>query len=127
VQEITSSLFMLIGAAFMFVAGLGILRMPDLYMRMSSSTKASTLGVGFLMMSAMVKFFSLEIISRSVAIIVFVLLTAPVAAHMIGRAAYMSGVPLWDKSVVDDLCDRYDRCDLGPEAGRGDNGNISPE
>jgi multicomponent Na+:H+ antiporter subunit G len=126
-QEITSSILMLIGAAFMFVAGLGVIRMPDLYMRMSSSTKASTLGVGFLMMSAMVKFFYLEIISRSVAIIIFVLLTAPVAAHMIGRAAYMSGVPLWDKSVMDDLCDRYDRCDVGQEVGKGNGNNNSQE
>jgi multicomponent Na+:H+ antiporter subunit G len=96
-------------------------------MRMSASTKASTLGVGFLMMSAMVKFSYLEIISRSLAIIVFVLLTAPVAAHMIGRAAYMSGVPLWGRSVLDELCDRYDRCVLETEASGRDSNKASSE
>jgi len=37
-------------------------------------------------------------------------MTAPVAAHMIARAAYIAGVPLWKQSVADQLCNRYDRC-----------------
>jgi multicomponent Na+:H+ antiporter subunit G len=94
----------------MYIAGLGILRMPDVFMRMSAATKASTLGIGFLLIAVSVKFPFLEIISRTAAIIIFVLLTAPVAAHMIGRAAYVVGVPLWKSSIVDELCEQYDRC-----------------
>ena len=96
----------------MFIAGLGILRMPDVFMRMSAGTKASTLGVGFLLAAVAVKYPVLEIVSRTVAIIVFVLLTAPVAAHMIGRAAYVIGIPLWKHSIVDELCEHYKRCDF---------------
>ena len=46
--------------------------------------------------------------SKAVAIIFFVSLTAPVAAHMIGRSAYFDGVPLWEKSIIDELKGRYD-------------------
>ncbi len=111
-QEVLYLVFMVTGAAFMCIAGLGILRMPDLFMRLSAATKASTLGVGFLLLAVAVKYPVIEIISRSLAIIVFVVLTAPIAAHMIGRAAYLSGIPLWKNSIVDRLCDRYDRCNL---------------
>jgi multicomponent Na+:H+ antiporter subunit G len=109
-QEVLCSIFMVIGALFMCIAGLGILRMPDLFMRMSAGTKASTLGIGFLLIAVAVRFPLLEVVSRALAIIVFVLLTAPVAAHMLGRAAYIIGVPLWKHSIVDELCDQYDRC-----------------
>jgi len=111
-QEAVCAISMVIGALFMCLAGLGILRMPDLFMRMSAATKASTLGVGFLLISVAVKYPVIEIISRSMAIVVFVILTAPVAAHMIGRAAYIIGIPLWKGSVIDELCGHYERCDL---------------
>ncbi len=45
---------------------------------------------------------------RAVLIVIFVYLTAPVAAHVIARAAYMVGVPLWERSVADELADKYD-------------------
>jgi multicomponent Na+:H+ antiporter subunit G len=109
-KEIFSAVFMVLGAMFMCLGGIGILRMPDLFMRMSCSTKASTLGVGFLMLSVAVKFTGLGVVSRSVAIIVFTILTASVAAHMIGRAAYIIEVALWPQSAADQLCDRYQRC-----------------
>lgn len=116
-QEVICSILMLMGAVLMCIAGLGILRMPDLFMRMSAATKASTLGVGFLLAAVAVRFPFLEVISRTVAIIVFVLLTAPVAAHMIGRAAYVIRIPLWRDSVVDELCEHYDRCGFGIKDG----------
>lgn len=109
-QEGFTAILMVIGAMFMFVAGLGVLRMPDLFIRMSAATKASTLGVGFLLCAVVVKFTYLEIISRTFAIIIFVILTAPVGAHMIGRAAYVVGVPLWKGTIIDQLCGKYDRC-----------------
>jgi multicomponent Na+:H+ antiporter subunit G len=111
-QDALCALLMVTGAMFMFIAGVGLLRMPDLFIRMSATTKASTLGVGFLLLAVAVKFTYLEMFSRIIAIIVFVVLTAPVAVHMIARAAYIEGVPLWRESIVDQLCDRYDRCML---------------
>lgn len=109
-QEGVCAALILIGALFMGVAGIGLLRMPDLFMRMSCTTKASTLGMGFLMLAVAVRFPNLEIVTRAIAVTLFVFLTSPVAAHMIARAAYVSGVPLWKKTLIDQLCNRYDRC-----------------
>lgn len=109
-QEFICAILVAIGTLFMGIAGIGLLRMPDLFMRMSCTTKASTLGMGFLMMAVAVRFPNLEIITRALAVTLFVFLTSPVAAHMIARAAYVSGVQLWKKTVVDQLCNRYDRC-----------------
>jgi multicomponent Na+:H+ antiporter subunit G len=105
-QEVICAVLVMIGALFMGIAGIGLLRMPDLFMRMSCTTKASTLGMGFLMMAVAVRFPNLEIITRALAVTLFVFLTSPVAAHMIARAAYVSGVKLWRKTLVDQLCDR---------------------
>ncbi len=114
-SEVISAVLLIVGSLFTGLAGLGILRMPDLFIRISATTKASTLGVGFLLLAVAVKFGSIEIVSRAVAIIIFVLLSAPVAAHMIGRSAYLSGVELWKDSIVDDLCEHYSRCSKNPE------------
>ena len=110
--ETISSLLMVTGALFMLVAAVGILRFPDIYMRASASAKASTLGVGLSLAGMAFHFGVLEITVRSVAIILFVVITTPIAAHLISRAAYTSGVKLWDKSVVDELHGKYD-----PETG----------
>jgi multicomponent Na+:H+ antiporter subunit G len=107
-RDAITMILMAIGAVFAFVGSLGILRLPDLYMRMSASAKASTLGVGCLLAAAAVHFDDLALTSRTAAVIVLSLATAPVAAHMIGRAAYFTGVPLWEKSVCDDLREQRD-------------------
>jgi len=99
---------MIIGALFILVGSLGIIRLPDLYMRVSASTKASTLGVGFSLFSLAIHFNDLGITSRSLATIAFITISAPVAAHMISRSAYIAGTPLWKRSVADELRGRYD-------------------
>jgi multicomponent Na+:H+ antiporter subunit G len=108
-QQAISAVLMIIGTAFMLLAGMGILRMPDLFLRMSATTKAATLGVSFFLLALAVYFGDLGITSRALATIIFVLLTAPVAAHMIGRAAYLDGIRLCEETVVDDLSGRYDQ------------------
>lgn len=108
-REILVFSFMLIGAFFMFLAGVGILRMPDLFLRMSSTAKAGTLGAGLTLLGAALYFNEFSIYTRAVAIIVFLFLTAPVAAHMISRAAYFDGIPLWKGTVQDDLHGHYRR------------------
>jgi multicomponent Na+:H+ antiporter subunit G len=106
--ELISAILMLIGVFFMAVAGVGVLRMPDLFLRMSATTKAATLGVSSILLAVAVYSGELGVISRALATIVFVFLTAPIAAHMIGRAAYFVGVPLWSGTISDELHGRYD-------------------
>jgi len=100
-------LLMFVGSFLMFLAGVGILRMPDLFLRMSSTAKAGTLGAGLIVLGAAIFFNDFSIYSRAIAIIIFLLLTSPVAAHMIGRAAYFDGVPLWKGTIRDDLHGHY--------------------
>jgi multicomponent Na+:H+ antiporter subunit G len=108
IREFLSITLIIIGAAFMLVAAIGVLRMPDLYLRMSASTKAATLGISATFLGLAIHFNELGVSSRAIAVIIFILLTAPVAAHMMGRAAYFNGVPLWEGTHHDDLRGRYD-------------------
>jgi len=108
-MDLISSIFIIIGSVMILISSIGLLRMPDLYMRMSATTKAATLGVGFILIGTAIFFWEVGIVSRLIIIIVFLLLTAPIAAHMIGRAAYIDGVKLWDKTTVDELKDKYDK------------------
>jgi len=99
--EIIMAILILLGGFFCFVAGLGVLRLPDVLIRMHASTKAGTLGSGLILAAVAVFFADTATITRAVATILFLLITAPVAAHMIGRAAFKVGVPLWHTKVED--------------------------
>ena len=105
---VISMLLFILGAFLMFLAGVGLLRLPDIFLRMSAATKASTLGAGFILLAAALYFEDLGTTSRAIATIIFLLLTGPVAAHRIARAAYFDGAPLWEGTVRDDLRGHYD-------------------
>ncbi|GAB4338244.1 MAG: monovalent cation/H(+) antiporter subunit G [Candidatus Abyssubacteria bacterium] len=107
-REIISITFMLIGSFFMLMSGLGILRFPDLYMRVSASSKASTLGAGFCLLSLAVYFNELRTTMLALATIAFLVVTVPVGAHLISRAAYHVGVRLWEGTTTDELHGKYD-------------------
>lgn len=109
ITEIIVGILALFGALFVLMAAVGIVRMPDTYLRISVTTKAATLGIGMIMLAAGIYFYELAVITKVLAIILFLLLTAPVSAHLIGRASYFSGVKLWEKSVEDDLAGKYDK------------------
>ncbi|GAB5467996.1 MAG: monovalent cation/H(+) antiporter subunit G [Rhodospirillales bacterium] len=103
--ELVTAFLVIAGGLFSLAAALGVLRLPDVLIRMHASTKAGTLGCGLILVAVAVHFGETGLVARAVAAIVFLLLTAPVAAHMIGRAAYRSGVPLWKGMVIDELAD----------------------
>lgn len=94
---------LLAGGLFGFVAAVGMLRLPDMIMRMHASTKAGTLGAGLILAAVAIHFMEVGITLRAAAAILFLLLTAPVAAHVIGRAAYLCGIRLWERTGVDEL------------------------
>ncbi|MFZ6027135.1 MAG: monovalent cation/H(+) antiporter subunit G [Chloroflexota bacterium] len=106
-REAVIMLLMLAGAFLMFLAGVGLLRMPDLFLRMSATAKAGTLGAGLIVLGGAIFFSDFGIYTRSLAIVIFLMLTAPVAAHLIGRAGYFSGISLWAGTVRDDLRGHY--------------------
>jgi multicomponent Na+:H+ antiporter subunit G len=94
---------LLVGAAFTLLAAVGVLRMPDVYTRLSATSKAATLGVACVLLAGALHFREQGLVDRAIAMIVFVFLTAPVAAHMIGRAAWLARVPLWDGTRLNQL------------------------
>jgi multicomponent Na+:H+ antiporter subunit G len=105
--EAITSFLLIGGAGFMLLAAVGLLRMPDLFSRMQAATKTSTLGAGSMFLGVAVFYGDLGIVSRSLLVIAFLFLTLPVSAHMIARAAYFVGVPLWEGTVVDELHGTY--------------------
>jgi len=108
------------GAAFVLLAAVGILRMPDLYLRISVTTKAATLGIGLILICVAVYFGKAPIATRALAIIFFLLLTAPVGAHLIGRSSYFVNTPLWKNSVMDDLKGKYSESSEGSSSEESD-------
>jgi multicomponent Na+:H+ antiporter subunit G len=106
--EMIKGFLVLTGAVFMLLAALGILRLPDLLTRMHATTKAAALGVILIMLAVALHFAEVAVMARAFAIIVFVLMTAPVAAHVIGRAGYFVGSKLWAGTVKDELRPNYD-------------------
>lgn len=107
-NEIVIMILISLGTLFILLAAVGVLRMPDLFLRISVTTKAATLGVGLILIGMTLYFSDVSIGTRAIAIILFLLLTAPIGAHLIGRASYFVGVPLWKKSLMDDLKGKYD-------------------
>lgn len=93
---------MLVGVFLMFLTGLGLVRMPDIFMRMHAATKSASLGVALLLVAAALVFQDTAVVTKSIVTIIFIFLTAPVAGHLLGRAAYARRTPLWEKSLMDE-------------------------
>ncbi len=102
IREILVCFFLLLGGLLTLVAAAGVLRMPDLFIRMHAATKTGTVGVSSVAIGLMIHFNTITVTSRGILVIAFFLLTAPVAAHMIARAAYRSGVSLWMLTRIDE-------------------------
>ena len=87
--ELITGFFLIVGALFLLVGSIGLLRLPDFYMRLHGPTKASTLGIGAVLMASIV-FFSFKesgISIKEFLIILFLFLSAPITANMLSKAA----------------------------------------
>ncbi len=100
--EWISAGFWLAGATFTLLAAVGVLRMPDLFTRMQAASKASTLGLACLLIGTAIDLGDSASVARAVSIAAFVMLTSPVSAHVVARAAALTGVPLWSGTVLDE-------------------------
>lgn len=97
-RETGVAALILLGSAVMLLASVGLVRMPDLYIRMQAATKASTLGLILLAVAAALHFGELTVTARAFLLVFFVLLTSPIGAHALGRAAYRAGVKPWTRA-----------------------------
>lgn len=100
-----------IGALFILIAAIGIVRMPDFYLRLSVTIKAATFGIGFILGAAALHFGEFEFTTKVFAIVLFLILTAPVGGHIIGRTAYITGTKIWKSDGKDG---RYEKPDKLP-------------
>ena len=101
-RDVLTGMMWIAGSGFALLAVIGVLRMPDVFTRMQASTKASTLGLGCLLIGAALQFGDFGSFIRIASIGAFLLLTTSVAAHVIARAAYLADVPLWQGTVLDE-------------------------
>ncbi|USS41169.1 monovalent cation/H(+) antiporter subunit G [Thermococcus aggregans] len=124
IASLIGQVLVLIGAFFYVVSALGLIRMPDVYNRMQTATKSATLGSLGVIIGAGIwaigEVGSYSWIPKTLVIAIFLLLTNPISAHALIRAAYRSGVPLWEGSVVD----KYKEAEKSLERVEGIKGNL---
>lgn len=104
-QNYAAGVLIVIGGFFSLTAAIGLLRLPDLYTRMHAASKAGTLGSCVMLIALAIHGDSLAISLRALAGVGFLLLTAPISAHLLAKAAHEVGYSLWARSVRDDLDD----------------------
>ena len=108
-----ATIAVVLGVTLCLLSAVGLLRMPDVYIRLQVASKASSLGIALLMLGVALHFGELSVTVRALLVVVFLFLTAPVTAHVIGRAAYLTGTPLAPGTSPDELAGADD-----PETGR---------
>ncbi|MFY0529189.1 monovalent cation/H(+) antiporter subunit G [Archangium gephyra] len=102
-REVITAFFLVFGTLGMLLAGLGMVRLPDLFMRMQATAKAATIGLGGLLGGAVVAMGSLNTVALVLLTLIFTFAIIPVAAQLIARAAFRMGVPLWERTRENDL------------------------
>ena len=102
ILDVLVGLMLVGGAIFALTATLGILRFPDLYTRAHAASKAGTLGAGVMLLALALYSFDFGVAIRAICGVVFLLLTAPISAHLLARAAYTVGYRPWSGTLRDD-------------------------
>ena len=108
VASVLAAVLLVAGAAFVAVAALGLVRLQDVYLRMHSLAKAGTLGCGLILTGVAIALPQAGVWLRVLGAIAFLVITAPVASHLIGRAAHRTGCRQWEGTVIDEWTDGED-------------------
>lgn len=98
-----AAIMVICGSLFSLLAAIGILRLPDFLTRTHAASKAGTMGAGLMFLSVAVVAFDGPVILRALVGFVFLLLTAPVASHLLAKAAYLAKTPLTPLTQVDEF------------------------
>ncbi len=101
--EVASAVLLLAGTTLTVTAVVGLHRLPDVYARMHAATKPATLGITLCLLGAALAVEDVDVVTKLVLAAVFQLTTAPVSAHLLGRAAHQSGAAQSEHTVVDHL------------------------
>ena len=100
-------LFLIAGALFILISSIGILRLPDLFMRMHATTKTNSIGIALILIVTMMAFPQVTNVLKGLMIIIFIYLTSPLGAHMIGKAGLIANVKKWKGNIRDDFTKKF--------------------
>jgi len=98
-----SAFFVLSGSLVTFIAALGVLRLPDFFMRMHAATKAGVVGPSLLLVGAGFYEPSWSTWIKIALAILFLFMTTPIASHLLGKAGFVGGVSVWEGTARNDL------------------------
>lgn len=126
VADVAAGICLIAGSFLALAAGVGVLRFPDLLARMHAGTKPQVLGLILLLTGEALRVRNMQVLGMLVLIVVFQLLTAPVAAHMVGRAGYRTGKVRNDLLVLDELTEDHFRAPEKPVRCEDDHGLDNP-
>lgn len=101
--SLLAAVFLVGGASLCLLAAVGVLRLPDFFMRMHAATKAGVAGCGLFLIGVGFAYPGPDVWIKIALAVVFLLLTTPVAGHLLARAGYVAGVPLWGGTIHDEL------------------------
>ncbi|WP_232847828.1 monovalent cation/H(+) antiporter subunit G [Occultella kanbiaonis] len=105
IAMVASSVFLVLGSLLTLIAAIGVTRFPDLLARMHAATKPQVLGLVLMMTGLALALGTSQVTWKLTLVVLFQLITAPVSAHMVGRAGYRTGKVRSDLLVVDELTD----------------------
>jgi multicomponent Na+:H+ antiporter subunit G len=103
IGQVLLAILLLTGSLLALLAAVGLHRFPDVFCRMHAATKPATLGLLFIAVAVGVSVGAPGAVVKLLLVVVLQFLTTPVAAHMVGRAAYRSGSPLAEATVMDEF------------------------
>lgn len=109
VADVLAAILLLGGVSFTLLAGIGLQQFEDVFARIHAATKAITLGLLLILAGTALRVENRGDIAKLALVACLQFLTAPVSAHMVGRAAYRAGTELSTKTVVDELGDTLAR------------------
>lgn len=115
--DTVAAVLLVIGGALSLAAGVGLLRFPDALSRLHAGTKPQILGLILVVTAVALADRSWSTLLALVPVIVFQMLTSPVAAHMVGRAGYRTGNFRQDLTVEDDLAAAVEAASRSEESG----------
>lgn len=114
---VIGAILLVVGALINLLAAVGLLRLPDFFMRMHAVTKAGVVGSGLILLGLAMVHGGLAVWVKVLIGLAFLLLTTPVAGHLLGRAAYVGGAPFWSGTTDTALSGILPRGDF--EGGQG--------
>ena len=91
--DFSAAALMTAGALFTLFAAIGVVRLPDFYCRLSATSKAAPFGISLVLAGTALVFGQVEFTLQSAVVALFLILTSPVAAHALARAAYRTNAP----------------------------------